>query len=252
MKKNQVKALKQLWKKWWNNTLSFLFPPLCLSCKKHVHNWGDFCAPCWSELVYVTEPFCKQCGRVFEFKIEDDFVCPKCIQDQPPYDIVRAVFIYNDISKKIILKLKNHDSTYLAKYMGRYMSSNFHELLEKADIIAPIPLHWRRLLKRKFNQSALMIQHLEGFREKKIYDLMQRHKNTPIQGTLDEASRIKNVKSAFKLSPQYNVKGKIVLLIDDVFTTGATVGACAKVLKRKGAKEVWCLSFARADGKFKD
>ena len=127
------------------------------------------------------------------------------------------------------------------------MTIHSYGLLEKADIIAPIPLHWRRLLKRKFNQSGLIINHLKSFKDKKIYDLMLRHKNTPIQGTLGEADRIKNVRSAFKLNPKYQIKGKAILLIDDVFTTGATVDACAKVLKRKGAREIYCLSFARVE-----
>jgi ComF family protein len=129
--------------------------------------------------------------------------------------------------------------------MANYMAKNSFDLFEKADFVAPVPLHWRRLVSRKFNQSALILNHIPIHSQKKIYDLLLRHKNTPIQGTLGEEDRIKNVKAAFKLNPKYQIKGKKILLIDDMFTTGATINACAKLLKRKGAKEVYCLSFAR-------
>jgi ComF family protein len=240
--------LKLLWKQWQNKALRFLFPPLCLSCSKHVGDWGEFCTTCWSDLVFISPPFCKKCGVPFDFKIEDDLLCPKCIQNSPHYDIVRSVFLYNDISKKIILKLKHHDATHLALYMAQYMDQNSYGLFD-VDIIAPVPLHWRRLLKRKFNQSELILKHLRISPDQKIYDLLKRHKNTPIQGTLGENDRIANVKSAFKINPKYlkTIKGKKILLIDDMFTTGATINECAKVLKKKGALEVLCLSFARAN-----
>lgn len=230
-----------------NKVLGFLFPPLCLSCSKHVGEWGQFCNTCWGNLVFIQPPFCKQCGTPFDFEIEDNILCGKCIQTKPHYDCVRSIFLYNDISKKIILNLKYHDSTHLALYMAKYMEKNVHDLFLNADIIAPVPLHWRRLLKRKFNQSSLILQHLDIPSGKKCHDLLYRKKNTPIQGNMNEKNRIENVKSAFRVDDKYSktIKGKIVLLIDDVFTTGATINECAKTLKKKGAGEVWCVSFAK-------
>jgi ComF family protein len=239
---------KEFWKSLWNKALSFLSPPLCLSCRAHTQNWGEFCPTCWKELIFVSPPFCKQCGRPFEYKIEEGMLCPACIQNSPHYDCVRSVFIYNDVSKRIILNLKHHDATHLAKYMSHYMTTHHFGLLDKCDIIAPIPLHQMRLFTRKFNQSALILNHFPQAKAAHIYDLLIRKRNTPIQANLDARRRIKNVKSAFSINKKYidNLKDKTVLLIDDVFTTGATVNECAKLLKRKGAKEVCVLSFARA------
>ncbi len=237
------KSLKRLL----SEVLDFLFPPICLSCSKHVGEWGQFCNTCWSNLVFIEKPLCKQCGSPFDFKIEDDTLCGKCIQTKPHYDRVRSIFLYNDVSKKIILNLKSYDSTHLALYMAKYIKKAPDDLLSNADIIAPVPLHWKRLLKRKFNQSSLILQHLDIDADKKYYDLLYRKKNTPIQGNMNEEKRIENTKSAFRVTEAYlsAIKGKNILLIDDVFTTGATINECAKTLKKQGAKEVWCLSFAR-------
>ena len=238
-------------KKVWTSFLDFLFPPLCLGCSSHVRSWGEFCPECWASTVFIVHPFCDRCGVPFDIEVDERTLCVSCLTHPKAFSKVRSCFLYNDISKKIVLSLKNHDKTQLAPYMAKFMEQSGKDLIQNADIVTIVPLHWRRLFKRKFNQAALILRYIKtpGI---KIYDLLQRTKNTKYQGSLHKDERAKNVKKSFAFTDEYKnaIRGKTVLIIDDVITTGSTLHECAKILIKSGAKEVWGLSWARTKEHF--
>ena len=174
--------------------------------------------------------------------------CPLCLESPPHYSMARAVMVYDVISAPIVSALKFHDQWAGLDRHATMMAGAGSRVLEGADMLVPVPLHWRRLVKRKYNQSALLAYSI-GKRAGLACapHLLQRVKATPPQMQLDRATRLKNVTSAFAVPRDVHaqVKGKIVVLVDDVITTGATVDACAATLKKAGAKEVRVLALAR-------
>ncbi len=160
----------------------------------------------------------------------------------------RAVLVYDDASRDLILGFKHADRTEAAPAFGRWLARAGGELVETADLIVPVPLHWTRFVTRRYNQAALLGRALA--RETTlplVPDLLIRRRRTPSQGGLDFAGRARNVRGAFRLNPRLagGVRGRRVLLVDDVYTTGATVSACARVLLRGGAAQVDVLTLAR-------
>lgn len=200
--------------------LNAFFPPTCPVCAKRIETSGSLCAQCFAKLQFV---HAHQPGKA-------------------------SAVIYDEISKKLILSLKYGDKTELATLLARMMINAGGEVLEKADMLTCVPLHWKRLMIRKYNQSAVLANAVSkmSFVPSDLL-LLKRIKSTPKQGTRRE--RFENVKDAFIFNSKRSVKGKIVVLIDDVTTTGATADACARLLLKNGAKEVRLLTFAKAVGK---
>jgi len=175
-------------------------------------------------------------------------VCAPCLTHPPIYTQARSALVYDGVSKKLLLPFKHGDATYLAPALGKQMALVSYEILNKTDYITPVPLHWKRLFKRRYNQAALLTQHLEKFSQGSlILDLLSRSKNTQPQGHLSKKQREENVHKVFSVNPKYAtlLKGKSVTLVDDVLTSGATLNACAKALKRAGVKDVYALTLAR-------
>ena len=175
-------------------------------------------------------------------------LCGACIRRPPEFERARAVFRYNDRSRRLVLGFKHGDRLHGAPAYGKWMARAGAALLAEASMVAPVPLHWTRLFRRRYNQAALLGAALA--RESRIPyvpDLLIRRRRTPSQGRLNAAERHRNMRGAFALRQRYAtlLKGRRVLLIDDVFTTGATVGACARVLLKAGAAGVDVLTLAR-------
>lgn len=225
-----------------------LFPPRCPSCHEYVAADGNFCAPCFSKLRMIDAPLCACCGIPFVITVETDTRCPSCLDTPPDFDIARAALVYDSISAPLVSALKFNDQwANLERYVQMMLRAG-NSALEGADLLVPVPLHWRRLLKRKFNQSALLAYGIH--RRTGIPcapKLLQRVIYTRPQMRLDRAERLRNVKRAFAVpeSSRELLRNKIVVLVDDVVTTGATANACATALKKAGAKEVRVLSLAR-------
>ena len=229
--------------------LEIIFPSHCLYCHKIISAEGLFCNDCWQKLQFITEPKCNICCNPFEFAVSQNMTCSKCISEPPPFDKAIVVFRYNDIIKKIIGDFKYRDSTHLAKKVARFLFNSARSEINDADYIIAVPLHKKRLRHRKFNQSVMLCHAMlpKVSKSKLRTDFLLRIKNTTTQVALRKKQRERNLKSAFVLNPKYlnDVKGKKILRIDDVMTTGATITNCAKILKKSGAKNVTVLTIAK-------
>jgi ComF family protein len=229
--------------------LDLVYPPLCAACRAPVSEPHALCATCWQAIGFLDGPVCVRCGLPFELDPGADIVCGACHANPPPFDKARSVMRYDDASKKPILALKRADRLDLVLPFARWMDRIGKPLIEEADLIVPVPLYWTRLWQRRFNQSAMLARRIaKGSGTAVDLLALRRIRPTPSQGEMVSAkARRRNVRGAFKIHPKRReaVQGKTILLIDDVLTTGATVAACARALKRAGAANVLVLTLAR-------
>ena len=236
------------WQKFGLSCLDFFLPRLCVFCEAGVGGEAPaaVCPACEDNLEWVESPLCPCCGRVFPVREGVDHLCGPCQTEPPPFDRARAAALYNEEgpSGRAIKSLKYGRRLEMLPVMQHWLKRPLClELVREADLLAPVPLHPSRLRHRGFNQSLLLAQafpeaHLER-------ELLVRVRPTPPQTGLNSKERRENVKGAFAVPRPELVKGKRILLIDDVFTTGATVRECAKVLRKAGANRVDILTVAR-------
>jgi ComF family protein len=234
--------------------LDVVLPPRCLACGEQVGAPAGLCAACWQGLDLISQPFCACCGIPFEFEDiggGEGVVCGECTRRRPDFEHARAVMLYAEASRDLVLKLKRGDRTDAAPAFAAWMARAGGALLDEADLIAPVPLHRSRLFGRRFNQSALLANAL-GRRTglPVIPNLLVRVRPTPSQGGLTRLGRWRNVQGAFALRSGFEptIEGRRVLLVDDVLTTGATAESCTRTLKRAGAEAVDVLALARVAG----
>ncbi|MEM7173495.1 MAG: ComF family protein [Pseudomonadota bacterium] len=228
--------------------LDLVLPPLCLSCHEPVTQNGVLCAACWESVAFLAPPWCEICGFPFDYDQGDQAICGDCAASPPPFDQCRSVMRYGDVSKSMIMAFKHADRIDVTKAFGGWLGRIGGAMTEQADLIVPVPLHWRRLLSRRYNQAALLAQVLSRqFSVSYGPDYLIRKKATVSQGRLSAAARHRNVQGAFFIPDKHRSKiaGRKVLLVDDVMTTGATVHACTNTLLRAGAARVQVLVLAR-------
>jgi ComF family protein len=229
--------------------LDALLPPQCLTCEAPVDRQGSLCAGCFTGLSFVTEPCCDRCGVPFpHVGAGEGALCPACLERPPAFDQARAALRYDAGAQRLILPFKHADRTELAGPLARHMARAGAALLARADLIAPVPLHWRRMLARRYNQAALLAAKLARMTGKpQVPDLLRRVRHTAPLGDLGAAERAAEVEGAFALGrgAARRVAGRRVLLVDDVMTSGATTEACARLLLGAGASAVDVLAAAR-------
>jgi ComF family protein len=231
--------------------LDALLPPRCLVCGATVGSAGALCAGCWSRMTVLGPPCCSCCGFPFEYgqaDSESETLCGACLRERPPFARARAALRYDDASRGLIIAFKHADRTDAAPALGRWLAHAGAELLQDVDLIAPVPLHRWRLFRRRYNQAALLASHVARAADKPLCaDLLTRKRATPSQGRMGATQRRDNVAGAFAVTPRHRptLGGRRVLLIDDVLTTGATAGACARTLLAGGAASVDLLTLAR-------
>ncbi|MEH0002647.1 MAG: ComF family protein [Holosporaceae bacterium] len=224
-----------------------LLPWRCEGCGVITQTRG-VCGSCFSQLALITQESCVSCGLPFEVSMAKRAQCLRCQKAPQLLKQLKAVFVYNAKSRLMILRFKHHRSFALLPFFVHLLCQRAQTMLKKIDLIAPVPLHWTRLLKRRFNQSGLLADQLAKKTSKPSAPaLLKRVVRTPSQGMLTLKERHHNVKNAFAIHKRYKacVPEKRVLLVDDVCTTGATLNACAKTLLKQGAKEVYGLTLAR-------
>ena len=224
--------------------LNNLIPSRCLGCNNILYEDQQICPSCWKQIDFISEPFCQICHMPFAFDSVMEQICQYCADEQPPFTKAYAPFVYGGLGAGLILRLKHTDHMHISKILAQWMANCDKEMLKQCDVLIPVPIHWTRLLSRRFNQAAVLshaITKLTGIPTESR--ALKRIKSTPPQGHMNKADRKNNVKGAFKIMK--DITGKTVLLIDDVFTTGATINECAKVLIKGGAKEVYVLTAAK-------
>ncbi len=233
---------------WIAKAADLIWPPRSLLSDRIVDRPGAIEAERWAELRFLGAPWWAACGFPFEIEADEDALCGACLADRPVFATARALLAYDDHSRRLVLDLKRGGRRDGLAVFAAWMGQAGRAQLDEADLIVPAPLHWTRLLERKFNQSAWLAQAI-GKREGKpvLVDALVRGKRRRSQGGLTASQRQRNVAGAYRigLGKAKAVEGRIVLLIDDVFTTGATVGACARALLRAKAREVHVLTLAR-------
>jgi len=229
--------------------LDIVFPPLCMGCRKRVSEPHALCAACWLAISFIEAPLCAKCGTPFDADPGGETLCGPCHIHRHDFDRARSLFRYDDASKSLILGLKHGDRLDHLPGLARWLARAGGELLRDSDIIVPVPLHRWRLWKRRFNQSALLAEQIARHSGKPHRPLVLiRTRHTPSQGEMPSAkARRRNVLRAFKVPSARlaEIRGRRILLVDDVFTTGATLNACARALKRAGAARVDVLTVSR-------
>ncbi len=231
--------------------LDLLLPPRCGRCGVDVPADATLCLSCWSGVAFIGEPLCEICGLPFEIRPYGRAVCGDCLSDPPAFDRLRSAVVYDDATRPLILAFKHADRLTLAPLFATWMRRAGADMLDGADLIVPVPLHRWRLLSRRYNQAAVLVHALARPGGAKVVDsLLVRTRQTPSQGRKSAAQRTLNVRGAFALRNNCDgaaevISGRRIVLVDDVFTTGATVSACTRVLRRSGAMSVEVLTLAR-------
>lgn len=222
--------------------LDFALPPRCAGCGTIVADVHSFCPDCWKQVQFLGDGGCQTCGIPLAATEAD--MCGVCLAKPPRIARTRAAVAYDDLSRGLAIRLKYGRKVAIAKTMARYMQP-----LVQADgdrLIVPVPLHRSRLWGRGFNQSALVASELSrrlGIPTDAL--ALQRTRRTPALKGMTFRQRRKTVAGAFRVRNKSAVAGRIVIIIDDVITTGSTADACARALKRAGAARVELVSWAR-------
>jgi ComF family protein len=237
---------------WWHKAgsalLDFFLPRLCVFCGEVTEGEAPaaVCPACEGKIEWVASPLCPCCGRLFPNRDGADHLFGSCQTDPPPFARARAATLYDEEGPagQAIKRFKYSRRLDMLPVMQHWLRRPLClELVQQIDLVAPVPLHSSRLKQRGFNQALLLAQ---AFPEIPLErELLARKRHTPPQAGLNPRERRDNVKGAFAVPRPDLVKGKRILLIDDVFTTGATVKECAQVLRRAGALEVDIITVAR-------
>ncbi len=227
--------------------VDLVLPPRCPGCRAIVADDGRFCVTCWQQLQFITAPFCARCGTPFEHDMGAAAECGTCLAEPPRYTAARAALVYGGPARKVLLALKHGDRQHLARVMAPHMARAASTILTPDSLIVPVPLHRWRLWRRGFNQAALLAQAIAQLTGTAIaIDALQRVKPTPASKNMGRKARAANVRGAFRVPDRNRVAGRRIVLVDDVMTSGATADACARLLRRAGARDVHVLTFARA------
>lgn len=227
--------------------LDAALPTLCVSCRAPVAGHG-LCASCWTRVSFIARPYCEKLGIPFTHDGGDGQLSLQAMTDPPSYHRARAAVRYDDIARSLMHALKYHDRLDLAPTLARWMTRAGTELFTDADLIVPVPLHWRRGWSRRYNQAgvlARMIGEASGITVS--HSALERTRATAQQVGLTRAERAQNLAGAFEVPKARRklVAGRNLVLIDDVLTTGATAEAATRALLRGGAARVDVLTFAR-------
>jgi ComF family protein len=240
-------TLRAAWSHAARLALDIALPTLCVACREPVAGVG-VCAACWSKLSFIAPPYCPRLGIPFVYDPGPDLLSMEAIANPPAYRRARAAVRYDDVARTLVHALKYHDRTDLAPAMGRWMARAGEELLSGADLLVPVPLHWRRGWSRRYNQSGALARVIEKQCGVAVAsDVLRRIRPTPQQIGLNRSQRASNVQGAFKAAADRSaaIHDRRVVLIDDVLTSGATADACARALLRARAAQVDVLVFAR-------
>lgn len=225
-----------------------LYPIRCLACGVGTSQERGLCQDCWKETHFATGQVCDSCGVPVQESAIDPCYCDQCLGSPPAWDRGRCSVLYEGVGRKLALLLKHSDRLDLVPEMAKWMYHSSRPIWQPNMIIAPVPLHRWRLLRRRFNQAAILAQSMAQIdRSSAWIDMLYRIKPTDMQKGMGRAARFTNMNRSIILNKTYQtqLQGRSVLLVDDVMTTGATLSACAEACRQAGAEKVNAVVFAR-------
>ncbi|MEJ6718007.1 MAG: ComF family protein [Akkermansiaceae bacterium] len=233
--------------------LDFLYPPICELCQKPLECGDSICSSCADLLPRISEPFCQNCGESFDGNLEDEFRCQNCLGLTHAFHFARASLKGTSMPFHLVHSLKYRRRFFLAQNLAELMEktleedSRFREMGREA-ILVPVPLHWRRQQWRQGNQAYELSRQLSKLTGLPLSNALKRVRSTRTQTKLSRKQRLSNLRGAFRLKRGHldRIRGAQVILVDDVFTTGATAHECTRILKQEGqASKVAILTLVR-------
>ncbi|WP_299026534.1 ComF family protein [uncultured Sulfitobacter sp.] len=230
--------------------VSLIYPPRCITCGDTVESDFGLCGTCWRDTSFLGGVICDGCGVPLTAGGQGDVHhCDTCLDAPPPWVQGRAALVYKNTGRKLVLALKHGDRQEMAKPAGLWMANMMRGKLAADTLVVPVPLHWSRLLKRRYNQSALLARSVARKLDLPwCPDALVRTRRTLALEGMSREARFKMLDNAIKPHPRRGAQmlGKPVLLIDDVMTTGATLMACTQACQAAGSGSVRVLTLARA------
>jgi len=226
-----------------------IYPPQCVACDATTEADFGLCPTCWGQTDFITGLVCNSCGTPLPGEDDGTAVqCDDCMSIARPWDQGRAVFAYAGVGRRIVLGLKHSDRTDYVPALGHWMAQRVAKMAVLDPVLVPVPLHWTRLIKRRYNQSALLAQAIRKETDHDIcVDALQRPKRTQLLDGHSREARFATLTDAIAANPKRaaDIAGRHVLLVDDVMTSGATLAACAEAMHAGGAANVSTVTLAR-------
>ena len=226
-----------------NNFFDWLFPTKCVICGNEIHKNSIFCPKCFAKATFIDYPFCQICGKLFSnsYCYSENHICENCVKNIRFFDIARALFQYDNISKNVVFKIKKYSDNYVAKVCLDMLLKKYSGIFNSFNFIVPVPSHWSRVLKRGYNPADIIAFELSSILNIPVKKILKKKKKTDYQKGKNTKDRYENVKNAF-ICCEKNLLEKKVILVDDVMTTGATLNECAKVLKTQNCLKIFCIT----------
>lgn len=227
--------------------IEFLFPPVCPICENPVSMHGELCSDCWTVFNWISNPKCYKCGYPFpaDLDLGPRPMCPTCASGNCELDFIRSACVYDDVSRSVMLPFKHGGKIKYGYFMSRAMIWALRDLEIKPDIIMPVPLSYRRLIKRTYNQATILARPIAKAYGIKMDLSSVRRRHRADMGHKNACQRAENIHGVFNVVNPDKIRGQKILLVDDVMTTGATFSELRRILIRNGAVAVYGVTFCR-------